>query len=446
MERAGADREVEAVLRAEAPHVLARLARRVGDFASAEDAVQEAMIAAARHWPAEGVPDRPRGWLLRTAERRFVDQVRSEQSRRAREQAVARDRERLAPATDAQDGSDDEDDSLQLLFLCCHPVLSPGSAVALTLRAVGGLGTAAIAAAFLVPENTVATRISRAKQQIRAAGARFVPPDPAEERRRLRSVRQVLYLMFNEGYAATASDQLQRRALADEAVRLTRTVHDRRPADAETAGLLALLLLAHARRDARTTADGTLVPLADQDRRRWDVTMIADGLRLLDAALVEGAVGEYQLQAAIAAEHARAPHADAVDWTRIATLYGLLEQVTRNPVVRLNRAVAVAEADGPEAGLMIMDGAADHDHPGQPDHDRARDGRGDQERGRVHDQLRQTHRWWAVRAQLLERAGRLDEARAHYREAAARATNRVEQRYLVGRAAALGPDDDSEPR
>jgi predicted RNA polymerase sigma factor len=391
--------EVEDLLRELAPRVLGTLARRWGDFDAAEDAVQEALIAASTHWPADGIPERPYGWLLQTASRRMVDQWRSEAARRDREIRVASEPE-SGVATDV-------DDTLTVLFLCCHPVLTPASAIALTLRAVGGLTTAEIARAFLVPEATMAQRISRAKQRIAGSGEPFAMPSADERPARLRSVLRVLYLMFNEGYTGSAGDELTRVDLSDEAIRLARLVHAADD-DAEASGLLALMLLTDARRPARTDPSGTPVSLADQDRGRWDRARIAEGTALLDGAIGRGTVGEYQLQAAIAAIHDRAVTPDATDWRQINALYELLERMTRSPVVTLNRAVAAAMVDGPAAGLAILDTVG-----GDPP--------------RI-DQLR---------AHLHELAGDHDLAVAHYRRAAGRATNVAERRYLDAQVARL---------
>ncbi|MEV6105384.1 sigma-70 family RNA polymerase sigma factor [Streptomyces sp. NPDC051940] len=400
------DRALEDLLRELAPQVLGVLARRYGDFAAAEDAVQEALLAAARHWPDEGVPGNPRGWLIQTGARRLLDQLRSEQARRRREAEVAA---LEVPGAEAYD----RDDTLTVLFLCCHPSLTPASQIALTLRAVGGLTTAEIARAFLVPEATMAQRISRAKQRLRDAEFRL--PEPAELPDRLRSVLHVLYLVFNEGYVGTSGDTLQRVELSQEAIRLTRTVRALvgadGPADAETAGLLALMLLTDARRPARTTADGELVPLDEQDRSLWDRALLAEGVALIDDTLGRGAVGEYQLQAAIAAVHARAAGPADTDWRQIAALYDLLERMTGSPVVALNRAVAVAMADGPEAGLKLLEDL---------------DGR-----------LADSHRVEAVRGHLYERAGDTAAAVRSYRAAAARTPSTPERRYLLARAARL---------
>ena len=380
------------------------LARRSGDFAAAEDAVQEALLAAADHWSRDGIPEQPRGWLLRTAERRLVDGIRRDRARRDREGRTYRAE---PPPSDVPA----EDDTLTVLFLCCHPSLTPASAIALTLRAVGGLSTAEIAAAFLVPEATMAQRISRAKQKIRASGIPFRLPADDEHGPRLRSVLHVLYLIFNEGYAASSGGQVHRVELTDEAVRLTRLAHRMLPADGEVAGLLALMLLLDARRPARTGPDGELVALPDQDRSRWDRARIAEGTALLHTALSRGAVGEYQLQAMIAAVHDRAPTAAETDWAQILALYGLLERMTGNPVVTVNRAVAAAMAVGPAAGLALLDEVA--------------------------DRLAGSHRVDAVRAHLLELAGDTAAAADRYAAAAGRATSVPEQRHLARQAARL---------
>jgi len=338
---------VEDLLRELAPQVLGVLVRRYGDFDSAEDALQEALLAAARHWPSDGLPDNPRGWLIQAAVRRLTDLYRSEQARRRREELAAF---REPPAPDVPD----RDDTLTLLFLCCHPALTPASAVALTLRAVGGLSTAEIARAFLVPEATMAQRISRAKQKIKAAGATFEPPVDAERDERLRSVLHVLYLVFNEGYASTSGSELARTDLSGEAIRLARAVHALLPDHGEVTGLLALMLLTDARRPARAGAVGELVPLAEQDRSAWDRELIAEGVALTARAMSAGVVGEYQLQAAIAALHDTAERAEDTDWEQILGLYELLERLSGNPMVALNRAVAAAMVHGPAAGLELM--------------------------------------------------------------------------------------------
>ncbi|MEV4562027.1 DUF6596 domain-containing protein [Kitasatospora sp. NPDC049285] len=400
---------VEDLLRSLAPQVLGALTRRSGDFDACEDAVQEALIAAVRHWPAQGVPDNPHGWLLRTAAHRHTDRLRSDAARRRREERVA--------AEPAPDPAATTDDSLALLFMCCHPALTPASAIALTLRAVGGLTTAQIAAAYLVPEATMAQRISRAKQRLKASAAVFEAPPPGtpEWSARLRSVLQVLYLMFNEGYTASDGPVLHRPDLSGEAVRLARQLHRILPAEGEVTGLLALMLLTEARAPARTGPHGELVPLAEQDRTRWDRALITEGAALLIGSFAHrGRPGEYRLLAAIAAVHDDAARAEDTDWPQILALYGLLDHVAPSPLVTLNRAVAVAMVDGPVAGLALLD-------------------RLDAEGGPVAD----LHRTHAVRAHLLELSGDTASALTHYRTAAARSTSTPEQRYLTARAARL---------
>ncbi len=366
--------------------------------------MQEALLAASRHWPVEGLPDEPRAWLVRAASRRLVDHWRSDSARRDRE---ARAVDWQVPASDAVD----HDDSLTVLLLCCHPSLTPASAIALTLRAVGGLTTGEIAAAFLVPEATMAQRISRAKATIRASGEPFRPPDAGERDARLASALHVVYLLFNEGYTGTRGTDLQRVELSREAIRLQRMLVAAAPDHAESLGLLALMLLLEARSPARSDASGRLVPLPEQDRSGWDRDLVAEGLDALGRAVAMGAVGEYQLQAAIAAVHDRAPTAADTDWTEILTLYGLLERVTGNPVVTLNRAVAVAMVDGPRAALDVVD--------------------------EVEDRLGTSHRWLAVRGQLLEMAGDAAAAADLLARAAATATNEAERRHLAAQAARL---------
>ena len=396
---------VEDLLRELAPQVLGVVIRRFGDFAAAEDAVQEALLAAALHWPRDGLPDSPRGWLIQTATRRQTDQFRSEQARRRREQAAAL---REPPAADVTD----HDDTLILLFLCCHPALTAASAIALTLRAVGGLTTAEIANAFLVPEATMAQRISRAKQRIKNSGVPFrLPAAAGEWQQRRRSVLHVLYLIFNEGYASSVGRELHRVELSGEAIRLARMVHRMLPEDGEVAGLLALMLLTDARRPARTTSDGELIPLAEQDRARWDQRLIAEGVALIPAGMTAGAVGEYQLQAAIAAIHDQAARVEDTDWPQILALYGVLERMTGNPMVALNRAIAAAMANGPAAGLTLLEAL---DEP-----------------------LAGHYRLDAVRAHLFEMAGDTRAAVAHYRAAASRTTSVPEQHYLTIQAARL---------
>jgi RNA polymerase sigma factor (sigma-70 family) len=397
---------MEGLLRELAPQVLGVLVRRHGQFDACEDAVQEALLAAATQWPAEGVPDNPRAWLVTVGSRRLADLWRSDSARRRREEAV------FAAEVDAGEVPD-RDDTLTLLFLCCHPALTPASQVALTVRAVGGLTTAQVARAFLVPEATMAQRISRAKQKIKAVGARFSMPPEGERDERLRAVLHVLYLIFNEGYTATAGDQLLRGELTGEAIRLTRAVRELLPADGEVAGLLALMLLTESRRAARVASDGSLVPLAEQDRSLWDAGAIAEGVKLVSDALTSSALGPYQLQAAIAAVHAEAPSSEETDWAEIAGLYGLLAQLAPNPMVTLNHAVAVAMVRGPEAGLAML---AELD--------------GD-------DRVSAHHRVAAVRAHLLELAGDVVGAREEYLAAARLTLSMPEQRYLLAKAERL---------
>jgi len=408
---------VEDLLRGLAPQVLGALVRRYRDFDTAEDAVQEALLAAAVQWPDQGLPANPRAWLITVASRRLTDQWRSDHARRRREATAAAlvpPDEALAPAP-GERPPHEEDDTLTVLFLCCHPALSPASQVALTLRAVGGLTTAQIARAFLVPEATMAQRISRAKQRIKATGIPFRLPPEQERSDRLAVVLQVLYLIFNEGYTTTAGPHLHRAELTGEAIRLTRAVHRLLPTDGEVAGLLALMLLTDARRPARTRPDGALVPLAEQDRDRWDRASIREGVALVTDTLRRAPVGPYQLQAAIAAVHAEAPRAEDTDWPQVLALYQLLERLAPNPMVTLNHAVALAMVRGPEAGLELL-ATLDGD-----------------------ERLAGHHRLDAVRAHLLEMAGDLAAARAGYRLAARRATSLPERRYLQARAARL-PD------
>jgi RNA polymerase sigma factor (sigma-70 family) len=402
------------LLRRLAPQILGALVRRYGHFDACEDAVQEALLAAAIQWPERGLPESPRGWLITVASRRLTDQLRSDSARRRREDATTAllPDAHVALAPDEEPASD-RDDTLALLFMCCHPELSAPSQVALTLRAVGGLTTAEIARAFLVPEATMAQRISRAKQRIKATGSSFhLPPEP-ERAERLQVVLHVLYLIFNEGYTASSGPDLQRSELTGEAIRLTRAVHRLLPDDREVAGLLALMLLTDARRPARTRPDGGLVPLAEQDRALWSHERIREGVALITDALPTGPIGPYQLQAAIAAVHAEAARAEDTDWPQIAGLYKLLDRIAPNPMVTLNRAVAVAMVRGPQAGLGLLATLA------------------------ADDRMVGHHRLDAVRAHLLEMAGDHDAARASYRNAARRTTSLPEQRYLEGRAARL---------
>jgi RNA polymerase sigma factor (sigma-70 family) len=408
--------DVEGLLRELAPQVLAAIARRNSQFDSAEDAVQEALLSASQQWLANGIPANPRGWLITVAQRRLTDHLRADVARQRREAAAAALLPPEAwhiPAPDVEDVEPREDDSLTLLFLCCHPSLSPASQLALTLRAVGGLTTAQIAAAFLVPEATMAQRISRAKATITSAGGRFEMPPDADVPDRLRVVLHVLYLMFNEGYTASSGDDLQRPELAAEAVRMTREVKARLPEDAEVAGLLALMLLTDARRPARTDAVGNLIPLAEQDRSLWNRRSIREGVDIITATLPRGRIGPYQLQAAIAAVHDEAPSAEDTDWREIMELYRLLERVSPNPMITLNHAVAAAMVDGPAAGLEILTTLE------------------------LDERMVRHHRLEAVRAHLLEMAGDTDGARTAFRLAAQRTTSLPERRYLEGRAARL---------
>ena len=343
----------EGLLRELAPQVLGAVVRRYGDFANAEDAVQEALVTAATTWPADGQPDQPLAWLIRVASRRMVEHYRRDDARRRREDLAA------SWSLAEPDPAPGQDDTLILMFMCCHPSLTPGSAIPLTLRAIGGLTTREIAAAFLVPEATMAQRISRAKAKVKASDEPFTLPSPDERTARLRSVLHVLYLLFNEGYASSSGPDLARTDLSGEAIRLVRAVHAALPDTPEVAGLLALMLLTDARRPARTRPDGELVPLAEQDRQLWDRALISEGVALITDALRRGQVGEYQAQAAIAAVHDQAARPEDTDWFEILSLYGLLERMTGNPMVTLNRAVAAAMAYGPRNGLELLDGLAD---------------------------------------------------------------------------------------
>ncbi|MGW0840875.1 RNA polymerase sigma factor [Streptomyces sp. NPDC002787] len=403
--------EVEDLLRRCAPQVLGALVRRYGHFYAAEDAVQEALLAAAGQWPSNGVPDNPRGWLIKVASRRLTDALRSEEARRLREERAAAltPRDAFVAPPPGADRAPNEDDTLTLLFLCCHPELSVPAQIALTLRAVGGLTTAEIARACLVPEATMAQRISRAKQKVR--GVRFGRPDNWEER--LPAVLQILYLVFNEGYTATSGASLQRADLAREAMRLTRTVHALQPEHGEVTGLLALMLLTDARREARTDARGELVPLDEQDRERWDKAAVEEGVALVTRALAgsRGRAGPYQVRAAIAAVHDEAASYEATDWREILGLYDVLVGLVPGPVERLNRVVAVAMVRGPRAGLAELDSLGEEAAIG--------------------------HRVAAVRGHLLERAGEMRAARAAYESAARRTLSLPEQRYLLARAARM---------
>ena len=399
---------VEDLLRELAPRVLGTLVRRYGQFDAVEDAVQEALLAATRQWDEAGVPESPRSWLTTVANRRLVDGWRSESARRQREETAS-----LLDVRGTGVPSD-RDDALALLFLCCHPSLSPPSQLALTLRAVGGLTTTEIANAFMVPEATMAQRISRAKQAIRSSGSRFELPPQQDFAERLRVVMQVLYLIFNEGYVTSSGPSLLRTDLTSEAIRLARMLHRLVPLEGEVAGLLALMLLTDARRAARTDAAGFPVPLAEQRHELWDEGQIEEGLALVGRTLGTGPIGPYQLQAAIAAVHDEAPSAEETDWPQILALYEVLEEVSPGPVVTLNRAVAVAMVHGPRAGLALL-GTLDAD-----------------------ERMTHTHRLEAVRGHLLELAGDPDAARVSYRRAARMTASLPEQRYLALRAARLG--------
>ncbi|MEU2838599.1 DUF6596 domain-containing protein [Streptomyces sp. NPDC007076] len=400
------------LLRELALRVLGALLRRHDAFDTCEDAVQEALLAAVKQWPVEGMPDDPRAWLITVASRRVVDQVRSEQARRRREEAAAvrNGPEAYVAPPPGEPAPGDRDDTLTLLFMCCHPALTPPSRIALTLRAVGGLGTAEVARAFLVPEATMGPRISRAKQRIWAEGASFRMPMGEEYTEQLGAVLHALYLIFNEGYTASSGPDLRRDELTSEAIRLTRAVHRSLPDDGEVAGLLALMLLTDARRPARVDSDGDLVPLAEQDRTRWDTASIEEGMALVTDAMLRSPLGPYQLQAAIAALHVQAPRAQDTDWQQIRILYGILGRIAPNPMVTLNHAVAVAMTDGPDAGLELLNGL---------DADTL---------------MARHHRLHAVRAHLLELADDPHAAHQAYLHAARLTTSLPEQRHLLKRA------------
>lgn len=409
------DATSEQLLRELAPQVLGSVARRFHDFAAAEDVAQEAMIAAFTQWPQEGVPDNPRGWLIQVACRRMTDHVRSEIARRERETAVAAEAETFSPTLEIE-ADMNPDDTLILLFMCCHPALTPSSAIALTLRAVGGLTTAEIANAFLVPEATMAQRISRAKQTIKASGVPFRQPSPHERVERLPAVLHVLYLIFSEGYVSSIGSHLQRLDLAREAIRLTRNTKTLLPDNPEVAGLLALMLLTDARRAARTGPDEELIPLDKQDRILWDRAEISEGIELLTVALSKASVGLYQLQAAIAAVHDEAARVEDTDWPQILALYELLKRVAPSPMVTLNHAIAAAMVYGPGKGLELL---------------RTLDG---------DPRIAGHYRLNAVRAHLLEKMGDHEAAIKHYRIAAARTTSMPERNYLTAQAARLASD------
>jgi RNA polymerase sigma factor (sigma-70 family) len=406
----------EHLLRELAPQVLSAVVRRYGDFSASEDAVQEALLVAAHKWPSEGVPDNPRAWLIQVAARRMADHLRTEIARRRRETSVLNEalaEEPAVPAPDA-DQEPEREDTLLLLFMCCHPALTRSSAIALTLRAVGGLTTAEIAHAFLVPEPTMAQRISRAKQLIKKSGVSFRMPGEGERDERLETVLHVLYLIFNEGYASSTGSSLQRVDLASEAIRLARAVRQLLPEDGEVGGLLALMLLTDARRHARSGPDGEIIPLDEQDRTLWERDVIHEGVALISEALSRGVVGPYQLQAAIAAVHDEAARPEHTDWPQILALYGLLERMSDNPMVTLNRAVAAAMVHGPAHGLELL---------------RPLDGDA---------RLAHHHRLAAVRAHLYEKLGDNAAAIAQYRLAADRTSSIPERNYLLLKAARLG--------
>src|SRR6478752_3731820 len=404
----------EQLLRELAPQVLGAVVRRYGDFGSAEDAVQEALTAAALQWPHSGVPENPRAWLIQVAARKYTDQLRSESARRRRETQIVLEtgpEESMAPPPDEAPVA--RDDALVLLFMCCHPALTRPSAIALTLRAVGGLTTGEIANAFLVPESTMAQRISRAKQSIKSSAIGFVLPPQDERNRSISAVLHVLYLIFNEGYATSSGKEHQRVDLSNEAIRLARAAHALLPENGEVSGLLALMLLTDARRPARSGPNGEIVPLDEQDRSLWDRAAIAEGVQLVSEALTGGAIGSYLLQAAIAAVHDEAARAEDTDWPQIVALYDVLMQLADNPMVALNRAVAVAMAVGPSEGLALL--APLDDDPRIKDH----------------------YRLAAVRAHLLERSGKIDAALRSYAEAAEKTASIPERNYLLLKIARL---------
>jgi RNA polymerase sigma factor (sigma-70 family) len=411
--------EIEDLLRELAPQVLGALLRRHGALDVCEDAVQEALFSAAKDWPAEGLPDYPRAWLITVANRRLIDLVRSESARRRREERILLG---APPAESLQefdeDGSAGRDDTLVLLLLCCHPALTPPSQIALTLRAVGGLTTAEIASAFFVPESTMAQRISRAKQTIREAGTTFSMPPPEELDQRLRAAMHVLYLVFNEGYTTTSGLSIHRPDLTREAIRLTRELRNLRPDDNEIAGLLALLILTEARRAARTTPTGDLIPLAEQDRNCWDRNLIREGVELVSEALASGPIGPYQLQAAIAAVHDEAASAEDTDWSEVLALYETLERIAPNPMATINRAVAVGMVLGPRAGLDLL-ATIDTD-----------------------TRIANHHLLYAVRGHLLEMAGHTEEAANSFESASRRTASVPEKRYLTARSLGLRAGSD----
>jgi RNA polymerase sigma factor (sigma-70 family) len=409
------DLRAQHLLRDLTPRVLSTLLRRYRDFAACEDAVQEALLAASRKWPAEGEPDNPHAWLVQVASRKITDEIRAETARRLRERLVVS----LVPADEqialaADELTPERDDSLELFWMSCHPSLSPTSQVALTLRAVGGLTTSEIARAFMVPEPTMAQRLSRAKETIRASGLRFAPPTPAEQKERLPTVLQVLYLVFNEGYAATSGESVHRNDLSAEAIRVTRLLAAAAKDEPEVQGLLALMLLTDARRDARTGPHGELVPLDEQDRSRWDRAAIAEGIAILDAMLAPGLLGPFRVQAAIAALHDEATSTETTDWAQIHALYGVLLSWSDNPMVHLSRAIALSMVKGPAEGLAALDELGND------------------------PRIAGSHRLDAARAHLLERAGDRQGAVRHYERAANATSSTAERNYLLIRAARSG--------
>ena len=404
----------EHLLRDLAPRVLGAVVRRHGDFDAAEDAVQEALTAAAFQWPRTGVPENPRAWLIQVAARKLTDHVRSESARRRRETKVVLETppgENMSPPPD--EAQLQEDDTLVLLFMCCHPALTRPSAIALTLRAVGGLTTTEIANAFLVPQATMAQRISRAKQSIRSSGIGFAMPPPEARSASLGAVLHVLYLIFNEGYAASSGQAHQRVDLSSEAIRLARAAHELAPESSEASGLLALMLLTDARRPARSGPDGEIVPLDEQDRSLWNREAIAEGVRLVTDAMMRGPAGSYLLQAAIAAVHDEAARAEDTDWPQIVALYGALMRLSDNPMVALNHAVAVAMTRGPAEGLALLE-KLDRD-----------------------PRIRDHHRLDAVRGHLLERSGEIEAALTCYEAAADKTASIPERDYLLLRIGRL---------
>jgi len=409
------DNSAQELLRDLAPTVLGALLRRYRDFSGCEDAVQEALIAAAMQWPTQGLPDNPKGWLITVATRRLTDQIRADTARRLREHLVVSlipADEQIALAADAA-GVNERDETLDLYFMCCHPALSESSQIALTLRAVGGLTTGEIARAFLVPEGTMAQRLTRAKQTIASAGRTFPELTANDRATRLPAVLRALYLIFSEGYTASGGDELCRLDLSNEAIRVARLLSGLLPDRPEVGGLLALMLLTDARRAARAGPNGELIPLDEQIRSRWNRERISEGKRILERALAQGAVGPYQIQAAIAALHDEAPSIEATDWPQIVALYDVLRCHDSSPMVRLSRAIALAMVNGAAAGLAALDELA------------------------VDPRLSTHHRLAATRAHLLERAGRHAEAIDQYRRAAQHTTNTPERNYLLLRAAQL---------